>query len=615
MDWIHRTGAAVRRDRGRAGGARNLRRFRDPAPFARRSDACCASASLEALITITVVSIGCGCCSLSGAAAGRQYRPGRALILGLCASATSAGECRGWRAANASHRQCRFYLRDCTMRCRFLISALVLASGANAQTLWMGIATAALNISGAAGRQRTGRLALSSSARIDRRLNAPCSSSASSALLGGGAAYLGEVSPAARAAGSPACSGNTRRGEPIFRDHRRGPPAAGAASAERAAAYRRRRQRAAEYPGAVDGGRIGHHAPQRQTDQAGWVVLSATPLTAVTACAISAAVFLPPGVIGSFSGGRSRSTWRRHRPRQTAVITAVAWHAGVRNCSPPWRRCSDFARHLMRTRRSQLLPALRLSAGRARHDGQRRRCGFARRGARLRLRVDAAALAGKLFECIRLRAYQRVSRLRPGVRTLAGDLISRAMAAELRLVNGLAIALIAFIAGLEINLPAFAIGSVPSCSWHARSSSRPSSCSARCSTSWPWLPIAPEATGLTRFAMIAGRHDGPRELFADGHHRGDCRAPRARTVEPSWLWRVVVLAIWRSSCRSRGDAADAIGGRPGVRGEPSAHSPICPGEIFGSLAFGAIVGALFAFYPQPRVTRADAGAAGALQCW
>ena len=75
----------------------------------------------------------------------------------------------------------------------------------------------------------------------------------------------------------------------------------------------------------------------------------------------------------------------------------------------------------------------------------------------------AAALVGDLFERLRLPRLTGYLAFGIACGPFAANLISTPMARELRIVNGLAIALIAFVAGLEINvarlrpkLPAFA---------------------------------------------------------------------------------------------------------------------------------------------------------------
>jgi len=114
----------------------------------------------------------------------------------------------------------------------------------------------------------------------------------------------------------------------------------------------------------------------------------------------------------------------------------------------------------------------------------------------------AAALAGSLFEQIKLPRI--TGYLLFGV--LCGpyvlNIISPAMARELTFVNGIAIALIAFIAGLELNLRRLrpAIGSILRLSGTLLITMYIGLFVASY-LAWPWLPLLPEATGLARVAL------------------------------------------------------------------------------------------------------------------
>ena len=85
-----------------------------------------------------------------------------------------------------------------------------------------------------------------------------------------------------------------------------------------------------------------------------------------------------------------------------------------------------------------------------------------------------------------------------------GNVITEAMARQLQLVTGIATTLIAFIAGLTLNIErlerrvagaglttlitlAIAMSGMAALAWIA----------------WPWLPIAPDATGIAKLAIIA----------------------------------------------------------------------------------------------------------------
>ena len=83
------------------------------------------------------------------------------------------------------------------------------------------------------------------------------------------------------------------------------------------------------------------------------------------------------------------------------------------------------------------------------------------------------------------------------------NVITQAMAAQLQVVTGIATTLIALIAGLTLNVERLgrqlkAIGRVAA----ATLLTTTLGLGIVCWIAWPWLPIAPEATGLARLAML-----------------------------------------------------------------------------------------------------------------
>jgi Kef-type K+ transport system membrane component KefB len=178
------------------------------------------------------------------------------------------------------------------------------------------------------------------------------------------------------------------------------------------------------------------------------------------------------------------------------------------------------------------------------------------------------------------------------------NLITEPMARELRLFNGLAVALIAFVAGLEISLSKLrprlrAIGIVSlvvlgvmyavlvPVLWAA----------------WPWLPIAPDATGSLRLAMtlllavmvISFSPTVTIAVIAENRARGPFTELVLAVVIFADLVLILAFAVvmqltgWAAGVAHATDVGFA------------AH---LAWEIFGSLAFGAALGALFAFYLQ-----------------
>jgi hypothetical protein len=144
-------------------------------------------ASLEALITITIVAVGCGVL-LSAWGVRLDVTIGViALILGLCASATSAGEITS-DAPPAHHAAMR--IADLDDALPIVVGGIVLALG-TAQTMTLGLTLAVLNIAAPLAIAAAGWL-------LFERTHDPSERTVFVvgvvALIGGGAAYLG-VSP------------------------------------------------------------------------------------------------------------------------------------------------------------------------------------------------------------------------------------------------------------------------------------------------------------------------------------------------------------------------------------------------------------------------------------
>ncbi len=207
----------------------------------------------------------------------------------------------------------------------------------------------------------------------------------------------------------------------------------------------------------------------------------------------------------------------------------------------------------------------------------------------------AASLTGELFERFRLPRISGYLLFGVICGPYVGAILTPAMARELQVVNGVAIALIAFIAGLEINFvrlrpqlrAMLTMGGVMlALLWV--------SLSLLFFLAWPWLPILPDVDGLARVALST--------LVA--------------TVTVSFSPTVSIAVITES--RARGPLSELVLAlvvladlmlillftlsMEGVRfalGSGQAGHGILSGlawEIFGSFAFGGIVGAGFAFY-------------------
>lgn len=209
----------------------------------------------------------------------------------------------------------------------------------------------------------------------------------------------------------------------------------------------------------------------------------------------------------------------------------------------------------------------------------------------------AAALAGDLFERIRLPRITGYLIFGVVCGPFVANIISRPMARELTIVNGLAIALIAFMAGLELNfqrlLPRLrailALGAIQlglmytglfALGWLA----------------WPWLPIMPEATGLARVTLaallatlvVSFSPTVTIAVIADSRARGPLSELVLALVVIADLALIVMFTLAMQAVRW------TLGAMPAE--EDVSLLARLAWEIFGSFAFGAIVGSLFAFY-------------------
>jgi Kef-type K+ transport system membrane component KefB len=220
------------------------------------------------------------------------------------------------------------------------------------------------------------------------------------------------------------------------------------------------------------------------------------------------------------------------------------------------------------------------------------------RGAALALgfALIAAAVTGALFERARLPRISGYLLFGLACGPYVADLISRPMARSLQLVNGLAIALIAFVAGLEMNLPrlrpqwrailrlggvtlAFVYAVIFAVLWAA----------------WPLLPIWPEATGLPRLAVsalattvvVSFSPTVTIAVIAESRARGRLTSLVLALVVITDLALILLFTLAMQFARW------ALGG---TAAEEVALGARLAWEIFGSFAFGAIVGAAFAVY-------------------
>lgn len=174
-------------------------------------------------------------------------------------------------------------------------------------------------------------------------------------------------------------------------------------------------------------------------------------------------------------------------------------------------------------------------------------------------------------------------------------LITPTMASQLQLVNGLAVALIAFIAGMELNF--------------ARLVKRLTVFAAFGATmivitfaglllvifaAWPWLPIAPAATGAERLALalvlttlvVSFSPTVTIAVITESRARGRLSELVLALVILGDLALILFFTLVMQFARTTtGGGVDDVG--LFVR---------LVWEIVGSLAFGALIGAVFALY-------------------
>ena len=217
-------------------------------------------------------------------------------------------------------------------------------------------------------------------------------------------------------------------------------------------------------------------------------------------------------------------------------------------------------------------------------------------GLALGFALIAAALTGAFFEKIRLPRVSGYLIFGLLCGPYLGNIITRPMARDLQIVNGLAIALIALIAGLELN--------------YARLKPRLASMTKLGVTTlvllyavlgplawlaWPVLPIAPEATGAARLALslllttivVSFSPTVTIAVIADTRARGPLAEAVLATVVIADLALIIVFTLAMQLVRWATGVS--------VAGDVSLLARLS-WEIFGSFAFGALLGAFFAIY-------------------
>lgn len=178
-----------------------------------------------------------------------------------------------------------------------------------------------------------------------------------------------------------------------------------------------------------------------------------------------------------------------------------------------------------------------------------------------------------------------------------GNVISAPMAGQLRFVTGIATALIALIAGLTLNIDRLGTRLSPITRTTAAALAVPiAGLLALGWLVWPWLPIAPEVTGLARLAMLT-----PIVLIVVSFSP---TMTAAVMEEAKVRGRLGDLVLAMSVIADLFLLALFVAGLQGVRVVlgGAAEQGVWPflariaWEIGGAVAFGALVGSLFALY-------------------
>lgn len=217
-------------------------------------------------------------------------------------------------------------------------------------------------------------------------------------------------------------------------------------------------------------------------------------------------------------------------------------------------------------------------------------------GLALGFALVAATLLGDVAERIRLPRLTGYLLFGLICGPFVANLLTPAMARQLQVVNGLAIALIALIAGLEINLSRLKANLVPLLTFAGVTIGLTfAALLALFVVAWPWLPIAPEAALLERFAfamivatlVVSFSPTVSIAVIAESRARGPLSELVVTVVVLADLALILFFTLAMQFARTT-TAALPI--------EDISLLTRLLWEIVGSLCFGALLGSLFALY-------------------
>jgi Kef-type K+ transport system membrane component KefB len=208
----------------------------------------------------------------------------------------------------------------------------------------------------------------------------------------------------------------------------------------------------------------------------------------------------------------------------------------------------------------------------------------------------AAALAGVLIERLQMPRVTGYLLFGMACGPYLTNIISRPMARELQLFNGLAVVLIAFIAGLEINVARLRprlLGMLRVGGTNILLTNVGFFCLFW--LAWPWLPILPSASGLVRVSLAVLS-----AVVVSCSSPSVAMAVIAETRSAGTLSELVVAVVILADLALMllfTLAMQAVRAALGATGSAEvALFARLSWQLFGSFAFGAALGAVFALY-------------------